>query len=125
MTTPTHVEHYGHLKCLIMRRDTEEVAARVVVDRFPVEEADEGGYVVDFDGPNADMTMHGMSVPEVLHDVADALCWYAIRALAEGVPFPVYAGVSFQVNQKVLQDKLTESDNLESMYHWPAELVTA
>lgn len=114
---------HGSLKCLLVRRDTEEVVARITVDDLVVSEQDER-YVVDLEGDNADMIMSGDTLADVIMDVGDSLCWYAHRAITEGVPFPAYDGVTFEVLATSDDDQGYEF-MIRLPEREPADLVTA
>lgn len=83
------------VKCLLMRPDTEEVVARIIIDRLVITEQ-EDRFIIDMEGENADVIVGGNTPADALYTAADSLRWYAEQTLVEGKPFPQLDGVEFQ-----------------------------
>ena len=113
------------VKCLLMRPDTEKVAARIFIDDLHVTRQ-EDGYVIDLEGEEDDMIMAGYTAAEVLIDTVEGLCWYAHQFLTTGEQFPDYEGVRFEPVAPSAGASPSENDDYEYLYRLPkSEVVVA
>ena len=112
----------GNVKCVVLRHQSREPVAQVVLDGVAIKTRG-NRFVVDLAGDNADLIVGGDSAFEALTAAAENLGWYAEHAIREGKDFPNFDGVSFE---QIMETQGAFGD-LECLVSGPsqAKLLTA